>query len=232
MAKVSPSRFRPIGKDPEDEAVKKTVRTAMAAALAILALAAGARAEDANFAALYADNLFSGSVEVVVTLPDGETEAMRGRASAEFVDLGEGRLRLLLNGRITDEDDASVVLEGAYDATGWRGESEDGLVMTLAADGAVTGGGDHPGRRFDFTGTLSPDAFDLAVEIVHGEANEAGLPPGTTFGFSYALTRTAVPETEAGSGDRECARIVWQFRNIATFGGGMQMIQVPVCMSD
>lgn len=83
-----------------------------------------------------------------------------------------------------------------------------------------------------FEGQASKNEFDLTVEFSLTAATEKGLPPESVIQFHYDLERNeADHETETGSAERDCTRIVWQARNIASFSGGMQLIQVPVCMN-
>lgn len=46
-----------------------------------------------------------------------------------------------------------------------------------------------------------------------------------------AARRPAAAQRDAARGkDPNCVRVEWQTRNVASFGGPMQMVRVPVCI--
>lgn len=217
----------------------RAARNGLLAVTAILAIAwAGeAIAEEtaANFKDRFAGDPFKGRVEVITSLPEeagGDTLRDWGRGSAQFIETGEGKLRLVLTGRIKEEGDAGFAVDGVYDEAGWR-SGGDGVRLEVLPDGTIAGSGEQPPQQMEFEGAVSEGSFDLTVEVTVDEATAKGLPPGTVFRFHYDLER----ETEKQASDAEppandCARIVWQARNVAGFGGTMQLIQVPVCVKE
>lgn len=175
---------------------------------------------------------FLGPIDVTITLPDADGRPIRdsGRGSAQFIDEGDGQLRLVVSGHIEEEGDAGFVVDGPYDDGGWRTHG-DGMTFGMAPDGTIDGGGEQDGQAFSFSGNATPERVDLEVELTMLKQRDGGPPVGTVFLFHYDLKRTAKhPSTE--STDNDCARIVWQARNITTFSGAMQLIQVPVCMKE
>lgn len=196
--------------------------------------AIGDETQTGDFMKRFAGDPFTGRIEAVIDLPESAGADIirdRGRGSAQFVDIGEGKVRLVLSGHIKKEGDADFVVDGTYDETGWRGHA-DGVTVQMTSHGTISGGGEQPARHLSFDGQASKNKFDLTVAFSLTTATENGLPPETVIQFHYDLERNeAGRETETGSADRDCARIVWQLRNIAGFSGGMQLIRVPVCVN-
>ncbi|NZA26795.1 hypothetical protein H0E84_10405 [Luteimonas sp. SJ-92] len=205
------------------------------ALLALVFLAACGTSIGSETLGPYAGDPYIGAVQVRIVPPDGSPIRDTGTASAQIVDEGEGRARLILVGNIKENADAGFAIDGVYDASGWRAEA-DGVQLRIGADGAISGGGAAPPQRFRFEGAVTRGVFELETELELLERN-GNLPAGTKFVFSYRLQRAAAGEQDAASAPRtsagreDCKRIVWRTRHIAGFGGGpMQMIQVPECV--
>ncbi|WP_149195350.1 hypothetical protein [Luteimonas suaedae] len=215
-------------------------------ALAALLLAtacselAGGEAEQQRPPPPYLGDPYLGSVDVRASLPDDHLrDALNatGTGSAQFVDEGEGRARLILVGNIEREGDAGFVLEGSYDENGWRSRDQ-AITLALDADGRIEGTGlVHP-HRLHIRGTAAETSLMLKVEIELLEPSESGFPEGAIFQFDYALHRDAAdadaPVTAAQpqpDGDGNCKAVKWRMRSVANFSGGpAHRVRVPVCI--
>lgn len=207
--------------------------------LLLLALAASAcnSSERPDFIQTYAGEPYTGSVEVRVDLPDGESWRKYGEGSAHFVKQSDGQAQLVLFGAIDDEQgDAGFVVDGEYDENGWKSELGD-IVLEIGPDGAISGGGTLHPQKFRLSGTASQSAIELVVAIELLEANPNALPAGTTFDFTYDLSRAVAsdededPTADKTGDEKECGKIRYEMRPVANIGDGtMSMIRVPICL--
>ena len=105
---------------------------------------------------------YHGTVESV---SNSDAPRPLGAFSVTLLDLGGGRGRLVFDDRSEIGSGAALTLDGTHTATGARfvhvpaAVPADSLVMTLSADGTLTGR-DH-GRRLDYAGTVSPSRFEM-----------------------------------------------------------------------
>jgi len=233
------------------------LRARWSRAIAILALAlpAIACAAENGAAARYAGEPYMGVVDVRVRAPDGtlkKTDA--GTASAHFEKLGNGRMRLVVDGLINKQT-ASFVVDGSDSASGWRA-NEDGVTMNLTPGGSLRGSGTAAAgvQRLGFDGAVTDAHFGLDMEMEVLRSKPGGPPPGTKFLFHYdldrdaAASRVATRAAPAAAGiaaspvrttsgrtpresNRRCKRTVWQTRNVASLSSApMIMTRVPVCV--
>lgn len=203
--------------------------------LAVSTTACG-RAEDQDVVRRFAGAPYMGSVKVRIVVP-GDSRGGRkesGKGSAQLIDQGRGLSRLVVDGQIRDPADAGFVAEGVSDKTGWKSRTR-GVLLSIGADGKISGGGIEPPHRLRFGGSVTKERFDLTVDFELLESSENGLPAGTRLVYTYALEHNAGKDGDAGKGNRsteddDCERIIWQTRSFADFSGGMHMTQVPVCV--
>lgn len=210
--------------------------------LALPALSACGNAKEREFPLGDAQAPYLGSVRVRVMDQDRSDITARdtGTASAHFVDQEDGSARLVVVGNIRKAADAGFAVDGSYDEAGWQSQM-GGVRLSIGRDGTISGGGDSESQRLRFSGSASRTSFRMDVELELLASNAGGMPPGTRFLFSYDLSRDSgeqgraplqsdVAEAAGGNSERRCERIVWKVRNVAGFGGSMQMIQVPECI--
>lgn len=184
----------------------------------------------------YVGDPYLGSVDVRILRPGadaGDAITDAGRGSAQFIDRGDGKVRLVVVGDIQAEGDAGFAVDGVHDASGWTSRV-DGVLLEIGADGSVSGGGEADPHRFRFDGSVSRDRVALQVDIELMEKSGSGFPAGTRFVFDYTLRRYAVDATaQQGTGERAagCKRIVYRLRTVPNFSGGpMGTVRVPRCI--
>ena len=141
-------------------------------------------------------------------------------------------------GAIDDEKgDAGFAVEGTNDDTGWSSRTET-VALRMNPSGEIVGQGAIPPQNYRFSGAVTDGTFTLDIHLEITEATTNGLPAGTTFRFSYDLSRGKIEEENesAGSGkqaskDRICRKIRYEMRPVANIGdGSMSMIRVPICL--
>ena len=179
-------------------------------------------------------------VEVRPASSGGRPWKRYGQGSAQLLDSGDGKARLIVFGAIDDDEgDAGFTLDGEFTAEGWRSAPGKGPVsLEIGRDGRVIGGGTLHPQEFTFSGLLTPTSFTLDVELELLESDSAELPAGSVFNFSYGLSR-AMPRAVGDSPDatdqdrtrRKCRRIRYEVRPVANIGeGSISMVRVPVCL--
>lgn len=202
-----------------------------------MAACGSSRGED--FIETYAGEPYTGFVEVRVEPAGGKAWTQHGEGSAQFVGKQGGSTQLVVFGAIDDEDgDAGFTIDGTFEDGRWKSENE-GMVLEVARDGRISGGGTIHPQKFEFSGSASETDFDLDVDIELLEGRPGALPAGSRFRFSYALSRAPRREEAAvadagddGNGKKKkCRKIRYEMRPVANIGdGSMSMIQVPVCL--
>ena len=188
------------------------------------------------------DAAFEGPLRVSISSPDGERREDLGRAGARLEHVGDGRMRMVVSGSISQEGDAGFVMEGDFDPDGWSATHE-GVQLRLDPDGRLRGGGRMGHQLLDIQGSVDAERFSLETTIELADTSGGGFPAGTRFSFRYALERVAAPEAGdptgqdadvdrvAVDGDDDCERIVWRLRNVPNLSGGaMSLVRVPVCV--
>ncbi|MGH8033280.1 MAG: hypothetical protein ACREO8_13220, partial [Luteimonas sp.] len=139
----------------------------------------------------YGNAPYLGQLEATMRVPGTAKAGKRdiGTGSAQFIDTGGGRIRLVVVGSIEKPGDAGFVIDGISSGSGWTSRS-GGMVFSVAADGRISGGGTLPPQRMRFAGSVSEGRFELKVDLELIERNGKGLPPGTRFTFDYDLRRS------------------------------------------
>jgi hypothetical protein len=198
----------------------------------------------------FAGTAYMGRLEARTVVPNGarSSKTQSGNGSAQFLQSGAGRTRLVVSGQINKPGDAGFAIEGARSGNVWRSKTGDDVLL-VDEQGRISGGGIAAPHRMTFNGQVTGQRFDLLVDLELLEATRNGLPVGTKVALRYDLhsipadeearprtarrTDTSKPAAEANTNreERPCKRTIWQARNVADFSGGMQMVQVPVCVN-
>lgn len=205
------------------------LRTA-ALAMAVAPLSACGADEAQGFMHTLAGDPFMGRVGVGIRPPYGSGHEGRrdsGRGSLQIQTTADHSARLIVVGNIKAPGDAGFVVDGTYDANGWRSTHGD-VQIRITPHGTISGGGiSHP-MRFQFDGKITRDEALLEVDLELLEGSDGGFPPGTHFTFYYVLQRArADAEDEVGN----CDRIEYRLQNVPNlFDGSMGMVRVPECI--
>ena len=219
------------------QAARSAALSCLVVALAMVACGSKQQPEEAS--GIGAGDPYTGFIEVQVQPAGGRGWKRYGEGSAHFVDNDGGNARLVVFGATDDGDgDAGFAVDGTFGEDGWRSES-DGVVLEIARDGRISGGGTIHPQRFGFSGLATPTTFSLDVDLELLEPGSPQLPAGSVFRFSYDLSRPpprdddepAEAMADGRDADRKCRRIRYEMRPVANIGdGSMSMIQVPVCL--
>lgn len=211
--------------------------------------AAATHAKSATPVWLHGDAPYIG--DVTASGDDGGRRRTRhGDASAMFEDLGEGRARWILDGRLDDGGGTgSFQTDGVLRNGAWASDPAT-VALRIADDGVISGGGDAGAQHLAFSGRVTASRLELRVEATPRDDAAGDAVPAV---FDYRLTRRdpvreAARERERAEsrtrraadggdgnrgGDDRCASIRYEMRNIAHIGeGSMSMIQVPVCVRE
>lgn len=191
-----------------------------------------------EFIETYSGEPYTGFVEVRVEPAGGKAWRQHGKGSAHFVGKEGGNAQLVVFGAIDDEDgDAGFAIDGTFEDGHWKSETDE-VVLEVARDGRISGGGTIHPQKFGFSGSASETSFNLDVDIELLEGRPGALPAGSRFRFSYELSRAPRQEEDVvadaeshGKGKKKCRKIRYEMRPVANIGdGSMSMIQVPVCL--
>ncbi len=211
--------------------MKRLVVIALTAVTLLLAGLPG-RADVTGEAVKGAVELYDGTVEVEIFLPDrdGRVHFDWGDATASFTLQDDGQMAVAVTGNIEDENDVGfhLLLEPSGDS-GWQGVTDE-WTFAISPAGKISGQGQSIGQRVSIAGTHTSDdiALDLIVTITD-DTLEAGLSPGTRFVFEYTLHRQGASD----QGTAECARIGWRMQVTPNlWGGAMDMMSVPYCIEE
>lgn len=214
----------------------------------LICLASSACAADPVVSPVVEKRPYVGDLAVRAEVRNGAPLRRSGRGGAEFQPLSAGRSRLVVYGDLgnsggdeSQSGDAGFVVEGGIRDGSWVAAGGD-LRLSIAPDGAISGGGLMGGDRYVFAGQVGSDAFDLTVQITPAAASRANANGIEGFVFDYSLRHQAQDHqtqasTESRRAPREarakgsCRVIRYQPRMIANIGGDtMSSVQVPVCV--
>jgi hypothetical protein len=211
--------------------MKRLVVIALTAVTLLLAGLPG-RADVTGEAVKGAVELYDGTVEVEIFLPDrdGRVHFDWGDATASFTLQDDGQMAVAVTASIEDENDVGfhLLLEPSGDS-GWQGVTDE-WILAISPAGKISGHGQSIGQQVSMAGTHTLDyiALELIVTITD-DTLEAGLSPGTQFVFEYTLHRQGASD----QGTAECARIGWRMQVTPNlWGGAMDMMSVPYCIEE
>ncbi len=211
--------------------MKRLVVIVLTAATLLLAAFPG-RADVAGEAVKNAVELYDGTIEVEIFLPDRDRRVHFdwGDATASFAPQDDGQMAVAVNGSIEDENDVGFhLLLEPWGDSGWQGVTDE-WTFAISSAGKISGHGQSIGQQVSIAGTRTPD--DIALELIvtiTDDAIEAGLSPGTRFVFEYTLRRQGASD----DGTAECARIGWRMQVTPNlWGGAMDMMSVPYCIEE
>jgi hypothetical protein len=178
-----------------------------------------------DFLGKYGGDPYMGTVKVYIVKPDGTTgKTDRGEANAYFSEKGKGKAQMVLFGAIKDKKgDAGFVVDGPYQGSTWKTDGRE-VEIAVDANGKFSGGGELKTQKFAFSGTITGGFIDLTLRITEKNETKGGYPAGSTFVFTYSLSRANK------DAKKKCKKIVWQTRYIGHFDGSGSTIRVPVCM--
>lgn len=207
-----------------------------------LCVASSACAADTAASPVVEARPYVGELDVRAHVRNGTPMRRSGRGSAEFQPLSAKRSRLVVYGDLgasgsnaSQSGDAGFVVEGGMSAGSWLASGDD-LRLSIAPDGAISGGGLVGSDRYTFSGQIGPDTFDLSVQITPAAASRASANGIESFVFDYALKHQTQASTERRTPRQarvkgSCRTIRYEPRMIANIGGdSMSSVQVPVCV--
>lgn len=227
--------------------ISRLSRAAVVFALASLAPACGD--DDHGFIRSLSGDPYLGDVKVEIQPPAGANRgADSGTGSAQFILMEAGKARLVLVGNIKGQGDAGFAAVGDYDRSGWSSKTGE-VVLRIASDGTISGGGKAYPNQFRFDGLVSEQDIKLTVDLEILKKTQSGLlPAGTKYVFTYDLNRDRdVPmtasrvsrESSGGQGKARpsvrsgnCKRVKYYLKNIPDGRGALALVRVPRCIPE
>jgi len=215
--------------------------SSLLAALSLAACDSKGSGREESAAGILPGDPYTGWLEVEVrpAAPAAKPWRRYGQGSAQLLETGDGKARLVVFGAIDDDDgDAGFALDGEFTAEGWRSDAGP-VSLEIDREGRISGGGTLHPQAFSFSGSATPASFSLEVELELLESGSEQVPAGSVFHFSYGLTRATPRAGEESAqapdgrekADRKCRRIRYEMRPVANIGdGSMSMLRVPVCL--
>lgn len=182
----------------------------------------------------YADDAYTGRLELSVFSPEGKKLFNQsGHADMQLGLSPANMLDLTLKGNLTEDGHMTITARLEPDGAGGWVDTGDQLKIFISPEGAISGRGVKDSTEIIYSGQVTDVRFELSMVATFIKEDESGAPVGTHMLHEFSLQRKQLAKArrEAAPAGGECERIVMQPRTVANvYGGAMDMIMVPVCM--